>query len=327
VTQSEIEATTRHDPHAADPVRQMRRGRPRGESLRCERDDWQFRLCDLCGGPLRLHGSRARKGEASSRRLPCKPTTAGSIIYRARMSVLTRFIDAARTAVGSAADDWALRQLSGKPALPDEPVSRTFGFDRGKPIDRWYIEQFLETHAADVRGRVLEVAEDTYTRWYGGDRVIRSDVLYARPGHPDTTIVGDLTTGIGITESTFDCFICTQTLPFIYDVRAAVAGICRLLAPNGVVLATLPGISQISRADRRDWGDWWRFTEDSARRLFGDVFGLDHVAVEQHGNVRTAAAFLYGLAVEDLPDEAFAPTDPDFHLLLTVRAVRPEDLG
>jgi len=243
------------------------------------------------------------------------------------MPVLTRLIDAARTTIARAADDWARQRLSGEPVLPRDPVSRTFGFDRGKPIDRWYIERFLEMHATDVRGRVLEVAEDTYPRWYGGDRVTRSDVLYARSGHAGTTIVGDLTTGAGITESTFDCFICTQTLPFIYDVRAAVTGIRRLLAPNGVVLATLPGISQISRTDRRDWGDWWRFTEDSAMRLFGDVFGLDHIAVEQHGNVRTAAAFLYGLAVEDLPRDAFAPTDPDFHLLLTVRAVRADDLG
>jgi hypothetical protein len=243
------------------------------------------------------------------------------------MRVATRFVDAARTTIGRAADHWARRRLSGEPVLPRDPVSRVFGFDRGKPIDRWYIERFLELHAIDVQGRVLEVAEDTYTRWYGGDRVARSDVLYARSGHEGTTIVGDLTTGAGIAASTFDCFICTQTLPFIYDVPAAVTGIRRLLAPNGVVLATFPGISQISRADRRDWGDWWRFTEDSATRLFGDVFGLEHVSVEHHGNVMTAAAFLYGLAVEDLPRDAFAPADPDFHLLLTVRAVRADDLG
>lgn len=42
-----------------------------------------------------------------------------------------------------------------------DPVSRTFGFDRGKPVDRWYIERFLAAHADDVRGRVLEVAETT----------------------------------------------------------------------------------------------------------------------------------------------------------------------
>ena len=155
------------------------------------------------------------------------------------------------------------------PVLPDEPVSRTFGFERGKPVDRWYIERFLAEHSADVRGRVLEVAESTYTGWYGGDDVTRSDVLYAAEGNPDATVVGDLTTGAGIPEAAYDCFICTQTLQFIYDVRAAVAGTRALLAPGGVLLATVPGISQISREDMRDWGDWWRFTAKSASGCSG----------------------------------------------------------
>jgi hypothetical protein len=89
-----------------------------------------------------------------------------------------------------------------------------------------------------------------------------------------------------------------------------------------VLLATLPGISQISREDNRDWGDWWRFTARSAQRLFADVYGEDHVQVRQHGNVHAAAAFLYGLAAEDLDQNALESTDPDFHLVMTVRAVR-----
>jgi hypothetical protein len=209
------------------------------------------------------------------------------------------------------------------PVLPEEPVSRTFGFERGKPVDRWYIERFLAEHAADVRGRVLEVAERTYTGWYGGDDVTASDVLYAAEGHPEATVVGDLTTGAGIPEAAYDCFVCTQTLQVIYDIRAAVAGTRRLLAPGGVLLATLPGISQISREDNRDWGDWWRFTARSAQRLFAEVYGEQHVQVRQHGNVHAAAAFLYGLAAEDLDSSALESTDPDFHLVMTVRAVRP----
>jgi SAM-dependent methyltransferase len=208
------------------------------------------------------------------------------------------------------------------PHLPPRPVSRQFGFDRGKPIDRWYIERFLADHAADVRGRVLEVAESTYTTWYGGDDVTASDVLFAAEGNPDATIVGDLSTGAGIPEDAFDCFICTQTLSVIYDVRAAVAGSRRLLAPGGVLLGSVPGISQISREDMRDWGEWWRFTERSAQRLFADVYGAANVEVQQHGNVQTAAAFLYGMAVEELEPAALQPADPDFHLLMTVRAVR-----
>jgi hypothetical protein len=203
-----------------------------------------------------------------------------------------------------------------------DPVSRTFGFDRGKPVDRWYIERFLSAHAGDVRGRVLEVAETTYTQWYGGDDVTRSDVLYAAPGNPAATVVGNLATGEGLPLEAYDCFIMTQTLQVIYDVAAAVRGTRKVLAPNGVLLATVPGISQISREDRRDWGDWWRFTSDSARRLFTEAYGAENVEVEAHGNVLSAACFLYGLAAPELGEEELAHRDPDFELLMTIRAVK-----
>ena len=55
-----------------------------------------------------------------------------------------------------------------RPATPLEPVSRSFGFDRGTPVDRRYIEQFLARHAAAIRGDVLEVGDDGYTRRFGG---------------------------------------------------------------------------------------------------------------------------------------------------------------
>jgi hypothetical protein len=203
-----------------------------------------------------------------------------------------------------------------------DPVSRIFGFDRGKPVDRWYIERFLSAHAGDVRGRVLEVAETTYTQWYGGDDVTRSDVLYAAPGNPAATVVGNLATGEGLPLEAYDCFIMTQTLQVIYDVAAAVHGTRKVLAPNGVLLATVPGISQISREDRRDWGDWWRFTSDSARRLFSEAYGAENVEVEAHGNVLSAACFLYGLAAPELSEEELAHRDPDFELLMTIRAVK-----
>jgi SAM-dependent methyltransferase len=206
--------------------------------------------------------------------------------------------------------------------LPDEPVSRTFGFERGKPVDRWYIERFLAEHAADVRGRVLEVAESTYTGWYGGGDVTTSDVLYASAENPDATVVGDLTTGAGIAEAAFDCFICTQTLQLVYDVRAAVKGTRDLLAPGGVLLCTVPGLSQTSRVDRDRWGDWWRFTSASARRLFAEVYGESNVTVAAHGNALVAASFLYGLAVEELDAAELEHDDDEYEVVVTVRASR-----
>jgi hypothetical protein len=203
-----------------------------------------------------------------------------------------------------------------------EPVSRLFGADRGRPIDRWYIERFLERHRDDVRGRVLEVAETTYTGWYGNGQVTSSDVLYAAEGLPDATVVGDLATGEGLPPGAFDCFICTQTLQCIYDVPAAVRGTRELLAPGGVLLCSVPALSQTSRLDRERWGDWWRFTSAGLRRLLEDVYGPGNVTVTAHGNALVAASFLYGLAAEEIDRAVLEADDDEYELVITARAVR-----
>jgi SAM-dependent methyltransferase len=204
------------------------------------------------------------------------------------------------------------------------PISSVFGLDRGQPIDRYYIEDFLQRHSDDIRGRVLEIGDSDYTRKFGGDRVTRFDVLHAVSGNPQATIVGDLATGEGIPGNVFDCMILTQTFLFIYDVRAAVVNAYRALKTGGILLATFPGISQISRYDMDRWGDYWRFTDCSARRLFGDVFGLENVKVETFGNVLAACAFLHGLASHELKQKELDYHDPDYQLLITVRAVKSE---
>src|SRR5437867_552274 len=107
------------------------------------------------------------------------------------------------------------------------PISRDFGFDRGLPVDRYFIERFLARHAQDIRGRVLEIGDNTYTRRFGGDRVVVSDVLHVSEGNPLATFVGDLTMADHIPSEAFDCIIVTQTLQLIYDVPAALATLCR----------------------------------------------------------------------------------------------------
>lgn len=201
-----------------------------------------------------------------------------------------------------------------------QPVSRIFGADRGQPLCRYYIERFLQANARDVQGDVMEIAENTYTRRFGGERVARSHVLHAVHGNPAATLVGDLTTGEGIPTGAFDCIILTQTLPFIYDVRAALQHAARSLRPGGVLLATFPGISQISRYDMDRWGDFWRFTDASARRLFEEFWPAENVTIEVNGNVLVATAYLQGIAAEELREHELHFKDPDYPLLITVRA-------
>jgi hypothetical protein len=221
--------------------------------------------------------------------------------------------------------EWPPRRFVGLGALNrTEPISRSFGFDRGTPVDRYYIEEFLASRTDDIRGRVLEIGDAVYTRRFGGGRVEKSDVLHATLGNPAATVVGDLATGEGLADSAYDCAVLTQTLQFVYDVRAAVRTVFDALAPGGVALLTGPGISQISRYDADRWGDYWRFTSASLRRLLEESFPSTHVHVEARGNVLAAVALLHGLAVEDLPRDALDQDDRDYEVLLTARAAKPD---
>lgn len=197
-----------------------------------------------------------------------------------------------------------------------------FGFDRGLPVDRYYIEGFLRRHQGDVRGAVMEVGDPGYTRRFGGSAVVRSDVLHVREGTPGATVVGDLATGEGVPRDTYDCLILTQTFQFVYDVRAAIDTCHGALKEGGVLLGTFPGISQISRYDMDRWGEYWRFTSASAHRLFADRFSAENVSVEAHGNVLAAVALLHGLAAHELDPAELEHRDADYEVLIAVRAVR-----
>ena len=210
------------------------------------------------------------------------------------------------------------------------PISDSFGLDRGQPIDRYYIEDFLTRHAgvegyapAVIRGRVLEVGEQEYVRTFGNPGAIdQIDVLDVSADNVKATIVGDLSDGTGIPSDAFDCVICTQTLLLIYDVHAAVQTLHRMLRPGGTLLVTVPGISQICRPDMDLWGDYWRFTTLSTRRLLEEAFRPEDVVVESYGNVLTATAFLYGLTTKDVKRSALDVRDPSYQVLIAGKATK-----
>ncbi len=209
-----------------------------------------------------------------------------------------------------------------------QPISRLFGLDRGDRafcIDRYYIERFLSARAGDIRGRVLEIGDDIYTTQFGNGHVTQHEILHVNDTNPRATIIADLTKADNIPSDSFDCIICTQTLQFIYDARAAVNTLHRILRPGGVLLATVPGISQISRYDMDRWGDFWRFTTRSLETLLGSFWRPENIEVRSCGNVLAAVALLHGLTTRELTGPQLDFHDPDYQLVLTIRAVKPHD--
>jgi SAM-dependent methyltransferase len=248
------------------------------------------------------------------------------MLRRARFALGRRYAAAWR-----AADRALLRVAPGsgrrareRPRLPGAPVHRRYGLLVGQPVDRFYIERFLAAHAGDIRGRVLEVRDPTYTEQFAHDgAVAKAEVLDLDPDNAVATLRGDLQTGEGIPVRAFDCFVCTQTISITYDFAGSLDSAYAALAPGGVLLLTVPGISHQAEPDGELFADHWRFTWRAIHRLLAERFGADNVAVHAEGTVAACAAFLYGVPVAELDPALLDPHDPDYEMVICARAVKP----
>lgn len=251
-----------------------------------------------------------------------------------RGSLRGRLIAFARTHLPQGLRDWVIRQqrrfrLQWPPRGTVRfgsfrritPISPVFALDRGFPVERYYIERFLATHQADIRGRALEFGDSQYLDRFGGCRVSRKDIFSYVPS-PPATIVGDLAGQDQLPAGCFDCIVCTQTLQMIPDMRLAVRRLHSMLRPGGVLLVTTHGISKVGRyLDRDGWGEYWHLTRQGARTLFEECFP-GAVEIQGFGNVLTAIAALHGLASDELTPEELESSDRDFDVIIGIRALR-----
>ena len=125
-------------------------------------------------------------------------------------------------------------------------------------------------------------------------------------------------------DQTFDVVICNHVMEHVSDDSVAMAEVHRILKPGGILLATVSGISKISREDMDRWGHNAAFTNRSAEQLFHEFFPEENLKVNAQGNVLAAIACLHGLASEELRRQELEYHDPDFQVLVTIRAVKPE---
>jgi SAM-dependent methyltransferase len=202
----------------------------------------------------------------------------------------------------------------------DEPICSNFGYSRGKPVDRYYIESFIGEHADDISGRILEIKNPTYTSRFGASRVKQVDVLDIDATNPAATIVADLNNADAVASAAYDCVIFTQTLQYMFDPAKVLRHLHRSLKVGGVLLLTAPGITPV-RECGADW--YWNFTRLGVERLLRKEFGPS-VAVHSSGNLVSATAFLHGMSAAELTQSELAQDDPAYQLLILARAVKAQ---
>jgi hypothetical protein len=197
------------------------------------------------------------------------------------------------------------------------PFEPDFGCNRGTPIDRYYIEHFLQANKHFIKGLVIEIGDNIYTKKFG-QAIEKSEVLHYDNSLAKATIIGDLTKTSTLPAGIADCFICTQTLNFIFDLDLAVAGIRHLLKKGGVGLITVAGLCQISKYDFDRWGDYWRFTTQSTRQLFEKHFDKDDITIQAYGNVFAATCLLQGVVTEDVTHGELDVKDEVYQVVISV---------
>jgi SAM-dependent methyltransferase len=219
----------------------------------------------------------------------------------------------ARKASGILTAPWARARI----ALGRRPLSEKWGTDRGLPIHRYYLRQFLYEFRGDVKGHCLEFQEGDYCKRFGGSAVSKLDILHIDSSNPSATIVADLTQPNGIPDNQFDCIVCTHVLHVVFDLRKAVAELHRILKPGGVLLIAVPAVSMCDP----EYHELWRFTPEGLHLLLAHVF-YGEVTVHGYGNSLAAAAELRGLVADELLPGELAFSDPRFAVEVCARAVK-----
>jgi SAM-dependent methyltransferase len=205
-----------------------------------------------------------------------------------------------------------------------EPFSDHYGWDRGTPVDRFYIDAFMADQRAAIRGDVLEIRDSHYTDRYAGADVTRH-VLDIDRDNRQATVVADLCEPGSLAAAGYDAIVLTQTLHLLPDDETALANLWHALRPGGSLLLTAPCVSRIDNESPAY--DTWRFTPVGFERRLAAACPGAQIAVTGHGNVLIAVGFLMGLAQEEFERHELEHHDPRFPLLVSAVVRKPAHAG
>jgi SAM-dependent methyltransferase len=201
------------------------------------------------------------------------------------------------------------------------PFSDCYGWDRGLPIDRYYIEGWLARQAFAIRGEALEVRGPEYAERFGGANVTKVHVVDIDAANPKATIVADLTEVGSLPAEAYDTIVMTQTLHVTADDESGFLNLWQALRPGGTILFSGPCVGRIDH-ELAEY-DSWRYTPNGLRRRLAKLLPGAAVSVEGYGNVLAGAAYLYGIAVQELTAAELDVRDPSFPIVVCAKIDKP----
>ena len=197
-------------------------------------------------------------------------------------------------------------------------VSKKFGFDRGLPIDRFYIDKYLDKNLSkSTYQNGLEVGGVQYLEKFKVAKktaLLHPEYLISE-GHGDQALVVDLNKKFkNIGDEKFDLIIATNVLNFVEEPHLALNTFQELLVPGGLLIISVSASMPISEFDKNRWGDFWRFSLQGLRLILGKT-DMDF-EIEYRGNFRATIAFLCGMATEECPEIDLLDLDDEFPITI-----------
>jgi SAM-dependent methyltransferase len=203
--------------------------------------------------------------------------------------------------------------------VPKVPLSDDHGIDRGTPIVRAYIEEFMVQHRKAIRGSVLEVGDSRYTERYGAGRVTTSTVVDIDKANRQATLIADLNEARALPAESFDCIILTEVLHLLKRPRSCLRSCHRALRADGSVLITVPALKRLNPKDHDS--DYLRYTPAGLELLLRHTWD-GPFSVTWYGNLRACVAFLVSHVREEIGCDELRYRDERFPLVVAARAQR-----
>jgi len=198
------------------------------------------------------------------------------------------------------------------------PFSANFGFERGTPIDRYYLQKFLEAHRAYVSGDVLEIQVPGYTHRYG-HHIRHAHSVDINPDFQPTFLCDLAKSEDVIPDTSYDCFLLPNTLQHLRNLEGCLRHALRVIKPGGVILASSATFVPLIP----DGPDYWRLSAAGWAEVLWRVWAGCEVRVESAGNCLAAVSAMLGLAQEELTSAELDVFDPRYPVLITLFCRKP----
>lgn len=175
------------------------------------------------------------------------------------------------------------------------PFCPQFGNLRGIPIDRYYLDKFIEAIHNEISGVTLEIAGDKANPERFKLTNVTSYVTLNLEGK-DADIIGDAHDPKAVDKGSLDTVLLFNVLEHCERPWVVVENIYNWLKPGGQVFCMVPSAQRVHRQPQ----DYWRIFPDAMNSLF---VRFPRRKLYVYGNPLTTLAAYYGIAHEELSRE------------------------